>query len=291
MQKPDQISLNAIRVFVAAAEHGSFKLAADHLAVTPGAVSRQIKNLEASLGAQLFKRSNNAIHLTDTGAAFLRQARSGLDVINHAIQGVLGDGREITVQVPTTLATRWLIPLLSEFKKRWPDIAVRIETHDGIGLKQNTHADIVLAYFPITEAKPDAEVLIEDRCRPYLSPSLLSRVDDRSDLSCIPALQCTRSNWDWKAWLQETETPELELQFGGHFDLDDVALRAAISGLGMVLAPEFIIRDDLAANRLCALPDAPAVLVGCYTLHTSAHMNSAAKCFAQWLRETVSVQA
>ena len=287
MHTSNQISLNAVRVFIAVAECGSFKLAALRLLVTPGAVSRQILNLETSMGVQLFNRSNNAIRLTDTGDAFLRQSRSGLHILNHAIETAMGDGREVTVQVPTTLATRWLIPLLVEFKKRWPDIAVRIETNDGTGLVQSVRADVTVAYFPVSESIQNAEVLIEDRCRPYLAPSLLSQIPDPTDLSSIPALQCTTSNWDWKAWSIETETPDVQLRFEGYFDLDDVALRAAISGMGMVLASEFIVRDDLDAGLICALPDTPEVLLGHYTLHTSRNRNAAADVFARWLRGTV----
>lgn len=284
MQNPDQISLNAVRIFVAVAECGSFKLAAERLSVTPGAVSRQVLNLEAAMGVQLFNRSNNAIGLTDTGDVLLRQTRSGLHILRQAIEAAMGNGKEITVQVPTTLATRWLIPLLGRFKMRWPDIAVRIETNEGTGLRQRVGTDVTVAYHPITERVEDAEVLIEDRCRPYLAPGLLSRISDPADLSGIPALQCTSSNWDWQAWLKGAGTPDVRLRFEGYFDLDDVALRAAISGMGMVLASEFMVRDDLDAGRLCPLPDAPEILLGHYTLHMPATGKAMADTFARWLR-------
>lgn len=287
MQKPDQISLNAIRVFATAAESGSFKRAADGLGVTPGAVSRQILNLEAAIGVQLFNRSNNSIHLTETGATFLSQAQSGLHILNRALETVIGKGRDVTVQVPTTLATRWLIPMLSAFKSNWPEIAVRIETNDGSGLVQNSRADVTVAYTPISGSVGDGEVLLEDLCRPYLSPGLLSQIQDTGNLSSIPALQCTSSNWDWKIWLQEAQMTDVELRFGGHFDLDDAAVSAAIAGMGMVLAPEFIIRDDLKFGRLCALPHTPEVLLGHYSLHTSAPMSAAMNIFTKWLKKAL----
>lgn len=287
MQKSDQISLNAVRVFAAVAESGSFKLAAARLGVTSGAVSRQILNLETAMGVQLFNRSNNAIRLTDTGDTFLHHARSGLHILNRSLETTMGDGRAITVQVPTTLATRWLIPLLYEFKARWPDIVVRIETTDDTGLAKSLRADVTVAYFPILEPLRNAEILLEDRCRPYLSPSLLSQIQDTADLSSIPALQCTSSNWDWKAWLQEVGMPDAELRFDGYFDLDDVALRAAIAGMGMVLASEFITRDDLDSGRLCALPNTAEVLLGYYTLHISTPATATTNVFTKWLRKAL----
>lgn len=286
MQRPDQFSLNAIRVFATVAEAGSFKLAAERLAVTPGAVSRQILNLEAAMGVQLFNRSNNAIQLTDTADAFLAQVRPGLNTMKHAIESVIGNQQGVTVRVPTTLAIRWLIPMLGRFKKKYPDIAVRIETDDGKGQANDVRADIIVVYVTGTKPAQSSDVLIEDRCRPYLAPSLLSRIADPTDLSSIPALQCTSSNWDWKAWLQETSMPDSQLRFDGFFDLDDAALRAAISGMGMVLASEVMVRDDLAAGRLCALPNMPEVLLGHYVFQNSTHANRPTGVFDRWLRTT-----
>lgn len=285
MQRSDQVSLNAIRVFATVAEAGSFKLAAARLSVTPGAVSRQIQNLEAAMGVRLFNRSNNAIRLTDTGDAFLGQIRPSLHSMKYAIESVMGNEQGVTVCVPTTLAIRWLIPMLGGFKKKRPDIAVRIETDDGTGQAKDIRADITVVYVSASELVQNNDVLIEDRCQPYLAPSLLSRITDPTDLLSIPALQCTSSNWDWKAWLQKTTTPDAQLRFDGYFDLDDAALRAAIAGMGMVLASKVMVRDDLAAGRLCALPNMPEVLLGHYTLHTITHANRAIGVFANWLRK------
>ena len=81
--------------------------------------------------------------------------------------------------------------------------------------------------------------------------------------------------------------PDAKLRYDGYFDLDDVALRAAIVGMGMVLASEFITRDDLGAGRLCALPNTPEVLLGYYTLHTSAPVSAATNVFTKWLRKSL----
>lgn len=77
------------------------------------------------------------------------------------------------------------------------------------------------------------------------------------------------------------------LRFDGYFDLDDLALRAAISGMGMVLASAFMVGDDLKADRLIALPESPEVLLGHYTLHYSRHASTATAVFAKWLRSAL----
>lgn len=285
MQSSDRISLNGIRIFAVAADCGSLKLAAARLGVTPGAVSRQIQSLEAAMGVPLFHRTNNAIQLTDVGDDFLRHVLPGLNILKRATDGAMGDGRDVSVRVPTTLATRWLIPMLDKFRTRWPDIAIRVETHGGTGMQLGARADVTLAYYPVAALPQGAEIFLDDRCRPYLSPRLLDALSDVGDLSAVPALQCAAGNWDWTTWLEQSGKSDVQLSYGGYFDLDDAALRAAIAGLGMVLAPEFIIRDDLEAGRLCPLPNAPEVLLGHYALHTERPVTSTTDLFARWLRQ------
>jgi len=285
MHRSGKISLNAIRVFAVVAECGSFKSAAVRMGVTAGAVSRQVQNLEAGMGVLLFHRRNNAIHLTETGETFLRHAGPGLAMLDRSIERAMGDGNDLTVQVPTTLATRWLIPLLEGFKTRWPEIAVRVETYNSPGMPIRRRADVVIAYCPAAAWVRDTEILLEDRCRPYLSPGLLAQIPDTSDLANIPALQCTTGNWDWTAWLTDAGMPDVQLGYAGHFDLDDVALRASIAGMGMTLAPQFIIRDDVDAGRLCALPNAAEGLLGYYTLHIEKPVTGATEVFTKWLRK------
>ncbi len=239
---------------------------------------------ETAMGVKLFDRSNNAIRLTDTGESFFRQAVTGLNALGRAIEMTMRDGRDLSVLVSTSLAIRWLIPRLDGFRKRFPDISVRIETANDIDPAQTAGSDLSLLYLPAGTPLEGREVLLEDRCRPYLSPALLERKRNGTGLGDIPALQCTSSNWDWQMWLKATGKTDVRLTYGGHFDLDDAALRAAIAGLGMVLSSQFMIRDDLEANRLCPLPGSDEVLLGYFTLEASTPVTGATRAFANWLR-------
>ncbi|MEL6363108.1 MAG: LysR family transcriptional regulator, partial [Pseudomonadota bacterium] len=78
MQRSQQISLNSVRIFALVAETQSVKHAAQRLGVTAGAVSRQIRNLEQTMGVSLFVRSNNAVSLTPTGETFFRHIQTAL---------------------------------------------------------------------------------------------------------------------------------------------------------------------------------------------------------------------
>jgi LysR family glycine cleavage system transcriptional activator len=283
MQVSDRISLNALRVFVVAADCGSFKLAASRLGVTPGAISRQVQNLEAALGCALFDRANNAIRLTEAGDQLLRDAAPGLRILSRAVEQVVNAEQQVTVSVSTTLAALWLVPMLERFRNSWPDIKVRIDTSSPEP-DMSRGWDLAVQYVPEEAAQPDQEVLLEDRSRPYLSPGLLATLEAGWTLSDVPALQCAEGNWDWKLWLRKAGWSGTSLSFAGHFDLDHVALRAAIAGMGMVLASEFIVRDDVRAGRLIALPDTPDIVVGHYVLKTNEPASAPARRFARWLR-------
>ncbi|MCC5968371.1 MAG: LysR family transcriptional regulator [Pararhodobacter sp.] len=288
MQHVDRISLNALRVFAAVAECGSMKLAAARLGVTAGAVSHQVRGLEDALGVRLLHRLNNSIRLTDAGDNLFRQVHPAIRNLQQALETTLSGLADISVQVPVTLATRWLIPRLDAFRARHPDLRIRIETTSVNGMPPHSGADIVLAYFPMWTAPPDAEVLLEDLSRPHLSPALLRRAGTKPRLDEIPALQCAGGNWDWQNWLRESGHTEATLRWSGHFDLDDAALRAAVAGLGMVLAPRFIIADDLEAGTLCPIPETEEVRLGAYVLFRKAPQTRWGDRFVEWLRNLAS---
>ena len=284
MQDAMRISLNALRVFATVAEQGSVKLAAGRIGVSPGAVSHQLRALEEALGLRLFERGNNSIRLTAEGEALWQRAAPALATLHGAVEAALSRQAALAVQLPVTLAIRWLIPQLDAFRARNPDLRITIETTGVTGMPIAGGADIVIAYYPAAQLPGKAEPLLEDRCRPWLAPALLERLGGAPRLEDVPALQCAHGNWDWQAWLHETGRTGVALRMAGQFDLDDTALRAAVAGMGMVLAPDFIVADDLAAGRLCALPGAGEVCLGGYVLHCNAPASRGQARFADWLR-------
>lgn len=284
MQISWNVSLNSVRIFARVAELQSLKRAAQDFCVTPGAVSRQIRSLELSMGVTLFERSNNMIRLTPAGETFYRHCHSPLNQLDRSIAFAMDERRELSILASTTMAMRWLIPRLDGFRRHSPDIAVKIETWNGSFDDCPTTHDVSLGYAPADVRVRSEDILFEDVCRPYLAPRLLSGARNWADLIQFPALQGTDSNWDWRLWLEMTGKTSTELQLGDQFDLDDAAIRAAISGMGMVLASEVLVRDDVETGRLCALPDSPAVLLGHYTMKVSIPTSKAAVRFSKWLR-------
>lgn len=124
--------LNAVRTFEAAARLESFSAAADELCVTHGAVSRQVGQLEAWLGHNLFERRGRRVVLTAPGRAYLSEISAALDRIALATDEQLRVTRQqiIRVNAPTTFALRWLLPQLSNFQLTNPAVEIRLTTSD-----------------------------------------------------------------------------------------------------------------------------------------------------------------
>lgn len=291
MQSHRNISLNAIRVFATVAENQSISRAADVLRVTPSAVSHQVKNLEADLGAALFERKSNAISLTATGQAFLDDVLPGLRILAQATDALTGDANELTIRVSSTLAVRWLIPALERFRDRHPNAHVRFETSRTEQVQVGPSVDLAITYCTIGDTPGKGERILTDFSRPVLAPSLLASVGFKTptDALKIPAITCTTGNWDWRLWTKHFGLAFEDMSFAGHFDIDDAALHGATAGLGMVLAPEFMTRAEIAAGTLVELPGFEPIEMGTYHLLHGPRTGGVVRDFRRWLMSELTV--
>src|SRR5690349_14464649 len=122
--------LGALRAFEAAARHVSFSRAAAELNVTQAAISHQVKQLEAWLGAPLFRRMTRSLRLTDEGQALLPAVGQALDRLAQAVEKVSAGGvaGTLTVSALTTFVLSWLVPRLPRFQAAHPELDVRLTT-------------------------------------------------------------------------------------------------------------------------------------------------------------------
>src|SRR5687767_871129 len=104
--------LSALRAFEAAARHGSFKRAASELAVTPTAISHQIRSLEELTGVALFKRDTRKVVLTEAGAQLYPVLREGFDAFEKALDRLVPGtaGAQVTISATNAFTTNWLVP-------------------------------------------------------------------------------------------------------------------------------------------------------------------------------------
>ncbi|NVZ70012.1 LysR family transcriptional regulator [Pseudomonas costantinii] len=120
-------SFGSIECFVRSAEGGSFAEAARHLSLTPAAVGKSVAKLEARLGVRLFQRSTRRLTLTEAGKLFLEEVSGSLTTIQNAVANLASaEGRPVgtlKVSMGTVFGNRYVVPLLGEFMRRFPDIS------------------------------------------------------------------------------------------------------------------------------------------------------------------------
>jgi len=247
--------LNALRTFEAAARHLSFSKAADELAVTPAAVSHQIKGLEEWLGMPLFRRLNRAVILSDEGQSYLVGIRDGLEAISTATKKLLEQeaGGALTISTLPSFAVRWLLPRLSRFQAKHPEIDVRLSASDHITDFSRGDVDMVIRYGSGHYPPLYSELLLnEDSLFPVCSPALLQGkfpLKHPEDLMHHTLLH-DDLRVDWETWLAAAEVRGIDPKKGPSFNDSSMVLTAAMAGQGVALGRSTLAAEDLAAGRL-----------------------------------------
>jgi len=246
--------LNTLRLFEAAARHRSFKNAAAELHLTPSAVSHGLQTLEDWLGTPLFSRGARGLALTPAAEAFLPQVREALVLLANASDRV--PGRKATgtlsVSVAPTFASRWLLPRLPRFLAVHAGIDITLDTSTGYVEFPLDGIDLAIRMARAERSRPDWTHLMDETLVPVCSPALAQAGagDWPGILRRLPLIHVTRATEDWDVWLgrQGQEAPGLP---GALFvDTIQLAIDAAVRGLGLALGRRPLVDDDIATGRL-----------------------------------------
>ena len=152
--------LSALRAFEAAARNGSFKRAADELAVTPTAISHQIRSLEEHTGLTLFERKVRKVVLSEAGEQLYPVLRKGFDAFEAVLRQLSQPtGRtRVTISATSAFTARWLLPRVAGFRELYPDIDLRLQASDEVVDLDACGVDIAIRYgrgpYPGLVAKP-----------------------------------------------------------------------------------------------------------------------------------------
>lgn len=242
-------SLNALRTFEAAARNGSFKAAAAELCVSQSAVSHQVKLLEAELGVALFVRKPQGIELSRQGRAYFPILRDAFERIAAGTDLLRGSAARprLTLQVYSTFAIRWLIPRLPAFQRSHPDVNVRLHTSQSDVNFEYEDVDACVMIGNRTGAGLRYDYLFSSRVFPVCSPATLTEYrlrDDPARLREAPLLQVYPSRMDWWSWLNAHGVEGVNPDAGQQFDSYELAMNAAMQGIGVALGMEpFVVRD------------------------------------------------
>lgn len=282
--------LAALRAFEAAARQLSFRRAAEELAVTPTAISHQIRLLEAALGMALFVRQVRRVALTDAGQRLYPTLRDGFDAFERAILDLSQQSRRkaVTLTATTLFTARRLLPALGRFRSEHPAFDLRLHASDEAVDLHAGSADVAVRYGSGPFDGLVAEPLLAERFGVLCSPHLgIANADDLKRATLI------HTEWkrpglapDWRRWVRLAGARDLAVEEGPRLTDDGHALQAAVAGHGVVIASLVLARPEIDAGLLVH-PFGPEIEGETY--HILATPENAAcadvKAVCTWLRQ------
>jgi LysR family glycine cleavage system transcriptional activator len=246
--------LNALKAFEAAARHESFTRAAEELCVTQGAVSHQVKALEAELGLKLFNREHQRLIITEGGRAYLAVVRDAFDRIADGTQRLLQrqSGGALTVSTSPNFASKWLVHRLGRFAEAHPEIDLRVTASLQHIDFAREDIDLAIRHSDGTAAGLHVTRLCVEELFPACSPKLLSGrnpLRKPSDLDHFPLLH-VNDRQGWSQWLDFAGIAGVDPSRGPVLNQASMAIDAAVDGQGVVLARTALAAWDLIGGRL-----------------------------------------
>src|ERR687893_1639255 len=264
--------LNALKAFEAAARSESFTRAAQELNVTQGAVSHQVKALEATLGVKLFNRERQRLAITESGREYLAVLRDALDRIALGTERLVQrqSSGVLTVSTSPDFAAKWLVNRLGRFSETHPDIDLRISaTMHHVDFARED-VDVAVRHGDGNWPGLDAVRLSPEQLFAVCSPKLMTgprAIRTPADILKHPLLHL--DDWkNWSRWLEAAGVAEADALHGPVLNRASMVIDAAVDGQGVALARTTLAAWDLIAGRLVrpfatALPLAKSYWIIC----------------------------
>ena len=246
--------LNALRGFEAAARHSSFAKAAEELALTQSAVSHQVRQLETALGQRLFHRYPRELSLTDAGRDFLETVRASLDHLSVGVARLAPykSTASLIVSCDAAFARYWLMPRLTTFRDRRPDIEIWLDTSERLVDFDRQEVEFVIGRLRSVGTDRVEENLFDD----HLGPAYCKQADSRRAVRIeeLPGQTLVHDERrdNWLIWLRAVGAGAVDATGGPHFSDPGLAMEAAKSGQGIALVSDVLAIDDIEAGTLVA---------------------------------------
>lgn len=302
-----QVDAGYLRGFEAAARLGSFTAAAEELALTQSALSRQIKALEASVGAALFAREGPRVRLSAAGEQFASVVRQSLHSLDAAVDTLRAGLARPRVQITTfaSLASMWLIPRLADFQAAYPDIDIAVDAFDNVSDLETGQLDIAIRRLRGDHALASTQgtrFLFSEQITPVFSPAWLQSgraptglddlprcvwIDDVRLETAPPIARANLQALSWAGWYAGLGQPMPEPARWLRFNYTYQVMQAAVAGQGVAMGQIGLIRDLLAAGTLIApLPQRLDAGYGYYlAVRPSAQNRPEVQAMFGWLQQ------
>jgi LysR family glycine cleavage system transcriptional activator len=239
--------LNPLRAFEATARSGSLTKAAGELHVTHGAISHQIRALEASLKVRLFERAGQRLKLTPHGAELLPAVATAFESIAAATARMSRptSSGSLSITCVAALLSHWVIPRLASFTAQFPDINLTLIASNDASHIHSRDVDFCILYGDGSWTDCWVKFWAPLELFPIVSPTLINNKPMRTirDLSDHVILHGDDGR-EWHTWLSAADALDLPRPRQHHFNDARLAIEAAVHGHGVALG------DTLSASNL-----------------------------------------
>ena len=284
-------NLNALKMFDAAARHLNFRLAGEELNLTQGAVAQQVRGLEANLKVALFHRRARGLELTESGREYQRQIRQALAIIESASAKLQRQNTQITLSVPPSFASKWLVPRLPVFATEYPEIDLQIIASEQLSDFKTDAVDIAIRiarapFSPQLDVQLLADLNLCALCSAEFATQL-PVINCAQDFLKHPLIQDSHYHWDSILEDVGSSNSAKILQF----NQTALAIDAAANGQGIALSPLFLVAAEITSGKLVDLwqPKSNSTESAYHLLSLkSAPKNPAREKVIQWLLNEAS---
>ncbi|MEO5705866.1 MAG: LysR family transcriptional regulator [Alteraurantiacibacter sp.] len=254
--------IDALRIFIAVADHASFAEAARRMHVSPTAASRAIAELEASLGAVLLRRTTRSVRLTEDGAAYLARCRGVLADLDDAALALRGDGATpggtLVITAPVTFGRMHILPVVTALLNAHAGLRIELTLIDRIVRLVDEGIDIAVRIGELSDSSLHALKLGEVRRVLVASPAYLAQhgapatVQALHDHALVAFTELERSH-EWR--FGPAGKPAIRVEPRLTVNGADAAVNAALDGAGITRVLSYQAADAVAAGRLVTLLD------------------------------------
>ena len=256
--------LYALRAFEAAARLNSFSKAAALLNITPGAVSRHIRTLEAWFDCELFRRNGPHVSVSEAGLTLAGQLTDGFMSIERACNAFRSHSQCLRLKAPSTLTMRWLLNVLDDFRKNHPTPEIEITSvwmdTDEVDFSREPYDCAILLGNGHFGEGTESRLLFSEWLIPVCSPAMLFNA--RGSLPDCDLIHPSPDRRDWRRWLKRTgRFPGLSISGGKVFDTLEQGNLAALSGHGVSIG-DLLLSTETIRSGLLTLPFPETVATG-----------------------------
>lgn len=249
-------STTALRVFEAAARHGSFTEAAEELFLTQSAVSKQIKSLEDALGVALFVRINRGLVLTEPGRWYLDDVRPALQLLEAATVKLAtrrSSRATLTLRILAIVGDRWLLPRFNRFAQAHPELDVQFTSLLSRDGQDQAQADGEFRFGEGSWPGCEADYLFGRELVLVAAPALLARLGNLQhawEVLRFPLLQHFQVPHAWQEFFAAHGVVQEAAPQVVRYEFYSTIIGAAVNGMGLALVPRVFLLDELQRGTL-----------------------------------------